>query len=117
MTKSETIFYNRYKNSMNLVFHPHIIKHGVVRYTPDFLDTNTGTYYEVITSRQSYYSHKTKKDFDYTTETNRLVIAMYCKTLDVFYLEEYSKDRKFSPNFGLFKLYLGDDYCGRKMQV
>jgi hypothetical protein len=63
-----------------LVSQPAIKHHGVTKWTPDFIDANTGIYYEIIGTRQSYYKHKACNHFDFMLKHNlSLMIAVYIK--------------------------------------
>jgi len=104
MNKIENRFYQEFHKSMDLVSQPRIYKNSVVFYRPDFLDLNTNIYYEIIGSKQAYYRHEKAKHFDIMIEQNKtLIIAIYFKHLDTFFLLKW---------LGVYGLPL-DDYLQR----
>jgi hypothetical protein len=67
-------------NDKLLRFQPHVMHHGIIKWTPDFIDENTGMYYEVVGARQSFYIHKNKGHFDFMLKYNiPLSIALYIR--------------------------------------
>ena len=90
----EKRFYDEFKNSMNLVYHP-VIKVDNVRWFPDFIDTSTKVYYEVINSRQTFYEHYRKGHLDKTIRKgHKLILAVFLRELGVFALDEYKGDSR-----------------------
>lgn len=85
--EKEERFYVTYQSRVNLVRQPNVVsKHGAIVWRPDFLDTTTNIYYEVIGSRQTFYRHKSSGHFDYMLRHNLLLmLAIYIKPV-------YNKD-------------------------
>lgn len=90
MNDVEKRFYDEFSTTMDLVIQPNILKHSIVFYRADFLDNKTGVYYEVIASRQTFYTHKHSGHFDFIhSKGKKLVLAIYFKRKDFFFLVNY----------------------------
>jgi hypothetical protein len=94
--ETEQRFFDEFKDTMCLIRQPNVMSHGVIKWTPDFIDAYTGVYYEIIASRQAYHQHKKKGHFDFMLKNNiTIVIAVYYKALDHFFLVEYNDNFRF----------------------
>lgn len=80
LTKVEKRFVELEGDGKLLIFQPNILYHGAIKWRPDFIDSATGIYYEVVGARATYYQHRDKGHFEFMLKHNLpLMIAHYIK--------------------------------------
>jgi hypothetical protein len=100
INSTEMRFYTEFSSVMDLEFQPSILRHSVIFYRADFLDKNTGVYYEVAVSKQVFYNHKAAGHFDFIKRQGKnIVIAIYFKERDFFFLVNYDENLRYEKSY------------------
>ena len=87
MNRIENSFYTEFKLAANLELQPTVKIKFCNNWRPDFLDLNTGIYYEVVGSQSTFSIHHQKGHFDSLVKAGfKLVIAVYLKNTNSFLL-------------------------------